>query len=55
MAVLTHRFSVRIAPVGLPVQATTPSLMLQVSGAQFAFTHPFRLFGSNIGTHPSSA
>src|SRR5439155_673503 len=33
---------VRNAPVGRPVQWIIPSRTLQVSGAQFAFTHPVK-------------
>jgi hypothetical protein len=51
----SYCFSVRIAPVGMPVQRMTPSLMLHVSGAQFAFTQPLRSLPLNIGKKPSSS
>src|SRR5687768_5893579 len=48
-------FSVRSTPVGTPVETITPSLTVNVFGAQFTFTHPDRSVPLNIGTNPSSS
>src|SRR5262245_53147078 len=51
----SYCFTVRRAPIGAPVQVSTPSLTPQVSGAQFTFTHPLRSLPLKIGVKPSSS